>query len=87
MGVEPVTAHTLNNPYMKGWRHCQEAGLVMLDRKRHFRSLLTLFPLSIWKEPIKSLIWGDKEMYWLAMSIAGDEDYTLNHHARRVLVK
>lgn len=80
MGVEPVTAHTLNNPYMKGWRHCQEAGLVMLDRKRHFRSLLTLFPLSIWKEPIKSLIWGDKEMYWLAMSIAGDEDYTLNHH-------
>ncbi|GEQ69127.1 hypothetical protein JCM33374_g2798 [Metschnikowia sp. JCM 33374] len=80
MGIKPVTEHTLGNMYMKGWRHYQEAGLVILDRKRHFRSLLTIFPLTIWSQPITSSIWGDKEMYWLAMSIAGDEDYAFNEH-------
>lgn len=80
MGVKPVTEHTLGNQYMKGWRHCQEAGLLLLDRKRHFSSLLTLLPLSLWGEPVKSSIWGDKEMYWLAMSLAGDEDYTFNKY-------
>ncbi|KAF8002074.1 hypothetical protein HF325_003039 [Metschnikowia pulcherrima] len=80
MGIKPVTNHTLNNLYMKGWRHHQEAGLVMLNKRRHFRSLLTLLTLTLWGEPVKSLIWGDKEMYWLAMSMAGDEDYTFNQY-------
>ncbi|OBA19954.1 hypothetical protein METBIDRAFT_32966 [Metschnikowia bicuspidata var. bicuspidata NRRL YB-4993] len=80
MGIKPVTTHTLGNSYMKGWRHCQEAGLVMVNRRRHFRALLTLLPLSLWGEPIGSLIWGDKEMYWLSMSVAGDENYTFNKY-------
>lgn len=80
MGVKPVTEHTMLNEYMRGWRHCQEAGLFLLDRKKHFSMLLTLLPLSLWGEPIKSLIWGDKEMYWLAMSLAGDEEYTFNKY-------
>lgn len=78
LGVPPVTSHTLKNAYMAGWRHCQEAGLVALDKRRHFRALLALFPLSLWGEPVRSLIWGDKEMYWLAMSMVGDEDYVFN---------
>ncbi|KAM9909234.1 hypothetical protein OXX69_005618 [Metschnikowia pulcherrima] len=80
MGIKPVTNHTLNNSYMKGWRHHQEAGLVMLNKRRHFRSLLTLLTLTLWGEPVKSSIWGDKEMYWLAMSMAGDEDYIFNQY-------
>lgn len=77
-GVKPVTKHTMTNRYMSGWRHCQEAGLVVINKKRHFPALFVLFALALWYEPIQSLIWGDKEMYWLAMSIAGHEDYTFN---------
>lgn len=78
MGVKPVTAHTMENQYMTGWRHHQEAGLVVFNKKKHFASMFVLFALALWGEPIKSLTWGDKELYWLAMSIAGDEDYTFN---------
>lgn len=78
MGVKPVTDHTMANSYMTGWRHHQEAGLVVFNKKKHYASLFVLFALAIWGEPIKSLTWGDKELYWLAMSIAGDEDYVFN---------
>lgn len=81
MGVKPVTEHTMANKYMTGWRHHQEAGLVVFNKKRHFSSLFSLFALALWNEPIKSLIWGDKEMYWLAMSMMGDEDYTFNKYS------
>lgn len=81
LGIRPVTDHTLRNEYMRGWRHMQEAGLLVLDRKRHFSASLVLFPLLLWGEPVKSSIWGDKEMYWLAMSIAGDEDYAFNKYS------
>lgn len=81
MGVPPVSNHTMRNEYMKGWRHCQEAGVVVLDRKAHFLSLLVLLTLSLWGEPAKSSVWGDKELYWLAMSIAGDESYVFNSHS------
>lgn len=80
MGVKPVTAHTMGNQYMTGWRHHQEAGLVVFNKKKHFASMFVLFALALWGEPIKSLTWGDKELYWLAMSIAGDEDYTFNKY-------
>lgn len=81
MGIKPVTNHTMRNAYMLGWRHGQEAGVVVLDKKRHFGSLFPLLSLALWNEPVRSLIWGDKEMYWLAMSIAGNEDYTFNKFA------
>lgn len=80
MGVKPVTEHTMANKYMTGWRHYQEAGLVVINKKRHFSALFSLFALALWDEPIKSLIWGDKEMYWLALSMMGDEDYTFNKY-------
>lgn len=80
LGIKPVTEHTLNNPYLRGWRHSQEAGLIAFDRKRHFTSLLALLPLLMWKEPVRLSIWGDKEMYWLLMLIVGDEDYAFNKY-------
>lgn len=78
MGIKPVSERTMDNLYMRGWRHMQEAGVVAFNRKRHFKSLLTLIGLSLWVEPIDSSIWGDKELYWLAMSAAGDEDYVVH---------
>ncbi|PVH23844.1 hypothetical protein CXQ85_004138 [Candidozyma haemuli] len=76
MGIKPVTDFTMDIPYMRGWRHTQEAGIVMFNRKRHYAANLALLPLALWGEPVKSSIWGDKEMYWLAMSIVGDEQYS-----------
>ncbi|OVF08644.1 putative alpha-1,3-mannosyltransferase [Clavispora lusitaniae] len=81
MGVRPVTNHTMKNAYMTGWRHFQEAGLLALDKRRHFGMFLPLFALALWEEPVQSSIWGDKEMYWLAMSIVGDEQYHMNKYA------
>lgn len=79
-GIRPVTDHTLNIQYMRGWRHAQEAGVVLFNRRKHFASSLIMFPLAFWGDPIKSSIWGDKEMYWLSMAIAGDEAFTMNKY-------
>ena len=40
-----------------------------------------MFPLALWSEPVQSSIWGDKEMYWLGLSMAGDENYEFNKYA------
>jgi len=80
-GINSITNHTLLNPYMTGYRHYQEAGVVMIDKSKHFLGILMMFPLSVWKEPVRSSIWGEKEMYWLGMSIAGDENYRFNEHS------
>ncbi|EMG47753.1 MNN15 putative alpha-1 [Candida maltosa Xu316] len=79
--IPRVTDKTFNNKYMTGWRHFQEAGVVVYDKKKHFLALLMMFPLSLWTEPVQTSIWGDKEMYWLGMAMAGDESYEFNKNA------
>ncbi|CAI5757932.1 unnamed protein product [Candida verbasci] len=79
--IPQVTSKTMNNKYMTGWRHFQEAGVVVFNKKQHFLGLLMMFPLSLWAEPVHSSIWGDKEMYWLGLSMAGDENYEFNSNA------
>lgn len=79
-GISPITDKTLKNPYMVGWRHFMEAGILAYDKHRHFTGLLMTLPLALWQDPVRSSIWGDKEMYWLGLSIAGDENYSFNQH-------
>ncbi|CUM65782.1 uncharacterized protein PRCAT00003430001 [Priceomyces carsonii] len=74
----PLVNKTLHNSYMKGWRHNQEAGVVVVDKVKHFMGILMMLPLTLWKEPVKSSIWGDKEMFWLGFAMAGDENYNFN---------
>ena len=76
--IPRTTAKTFNNKYMTGWRHYQEAGVVAFKKSQHYLGLLMMFPLLLWTEPIQSSIWGDKELYWLALSAAGDENYEFN---------
>ncbi|KAI5953095.1 hypothetical protein CANMA_005010 [Candida margitis] len=76
--IPRITEKTFNNKYMTGWRHYQEAGVVAFNKRQHYLGLLMMLPLSMWTEPIQSSIWGDKELYWLALSIAGDENYEFN---------
>lgn len=76
--IPRITEKTLNNKYMTGWRHYQEAGVVAFNKRQHYVGLLMMFPLLLWTEPVQSSIWGDKELYWLALSAAGDENYEFN---------
>lgn len=80
MGVKPVSNHTMGNPYMVGWRHYQEAGLLAIDKRRHFGMFMALFALPLWGQVVQALVWGDKEMYWLALSMMGDELYHMNQY-------
>lgn len=80
-GINPITNYTLANSYMTGYRHYQEAGVVGINKLDHFTGILMMLPLVTWKEPVKGSIWGDKEMYWLGLSIAGDENYQFNKYA------
>lgn len=73
-----ITEKTLNNTYMTGWRHFQEAGVIVIDRQKHFVGILAAIILLIWKEPVKSSVWGEKELYWLGLSMVGDEGYEFN---------
>lgn len=79
-GIRPITNHTLSNPYLTGWRHSMEAGIVPIHKTQHFMGLLMTIPLALWVNPVKSSIWGDKEMYWLGLSMAGDENYRFNKY-------
>ncbi|RLV94288.1 putative alpha-13-mannosyltransferase MNN15 [Spathaspora sp. JA1] len=76
--ISQITSKTLNNRFMTGWRHYQEAGVVVINKRQHYLGVLMTLPLSLWKEPMKSMIWGDKEMYWVGLSMAGDENYEFN---------
>ena len=75
-----ATEKTLGNKYMTGWRHLQEAGVVAINKRDHYLGILMMLPLLLWKDPVKSSIWGEKEMYWLGLSMAGDENYQFNKY-------
>lgn len=77
MGIPPVSDKTMANLYMWGWRHMQDAGVMMFNKKHHFKTLVPLVALSLWKEPLQSCFL-DKELYWLAMAVTGDDEYTPN---------
>lgn len=76
--IDSVTNFTLKNNYLSGYRHFQEAGVIVIDKVKHLSGVLMLLSLSIWEEPVRGAIWGDKELYWLGLSVAGDEKYEFN---------
>lgn len=79
-GILLATYVSLGNTYMAGYRHYQEAGVVAIDKVAHLSGVMMMFPLSLWKEPVGSAVWGEKEMYWLGLSMAGDENYRFNYY-------
>lgn len=79
-GIQQATHHSLANTYMAGYRHYQEAGVVAIDKVQHLLGVIMTFPLALWREPVSSAIWGEKEMYWLGLSMAGDENYRFNKY-------
>ncbi|ODV95593.1 hypothetical protein PACTADRAFT_50293 [Pachysolen tannophilus NRRL Y-2460] len=77
--INQVTDYTLekNIFFKENIRHVMESGVVLMNKKRHLTGLLTAMSLQFWF-PTAAPSYGDKELYWLGFSIAGDEDYTFN---------
>ncbi|EGW32244.1 uncharacterized protein SPAPADRAFT_50814 [Spathaspora passalidarum NRRL Y-27907] len=72
--IPMMTNHTLNREFFKGFKHYMESGLVLMDKKRHFNSILMMLQLSFF-EPVDKNVYGEKEYFWLGMAFNGDESY------------
>lgn len=80
LGIKKVTNITLENLYFKGFANLMESGMVIVDRSKHFTNPLMALSLSLWNNAIMSRVWGDKELYWISLSISGDENYQFNNY-------
>jgi alpha 1,3-mannosyltransferase len=73
-----ATDFTLNNKFMVGKRyHYMESGVVAIRRSTHFTGMLVSLQLNFWSVTYTKVL-GDKELFWLGQSIAGNEKYTFN---------
>ncbi|ODV72678.1 alpha-mannosyltransferase CYBJADRAFT_98267 [Cyberlindnera jadinii NRRL Y-1542] len=78
--IPRTTNFTLNNRYIKEKsNHFMEAGIVAMRRPQHFAGILTMIQLNLWK-PVTDKIHGEKELFWIGQSAAGDENYEFNKH-------
>lgn len=76
--MQPLTDHTYGNGFLKhGYKHFMESGVVVLNRRNHMPGLLISATMQLWKETSQP-IYGDKELFWLGQSIAGNENYRFN---------
>ncbi|CCH43438.1 Alpha-1,3-mannosyltransferase MNT2 [Wickerhamomyces ciferrii] len=79
LGIPKLTSYTWDNHFFKhGFKHLMESGLVIVNRKQHFVNPLMAIHLALYPNIIGDRVWGDKELYWLAMAISGDESYEFN---------
>ncbi|KAH3682238.1 hypothetical protein WICPIJ_006796 [Wickerhamomyces pijperi] len=80
-GVPLATAHTLNNRFFKsGFKNLQSDGVIAVNKKEHFNSILTTLSLNLWNS-VKEAISHEKELFWLGFAFNGDEQYFMNKHA------
>lgn len=74
------TSHTLDNKFMKeNHRHFMEAGILLMNRRKHLLGILMSVQIQFWG-PLTTFVWGEKELFWLGQSIAGDENYSYNNN-------
>lgn len=77
--IPASTQHTLGNRFLgQKYYYFMEAGLVAINKKQHYVGMLTTFQLGLWRSATSDMLWGDKELYWLGLSISGDENYQFN---------
>lgn len=72
-----MSSHTLDMPFFKGLFHEMESGVVVLNRNIHYNAILMMLQLNFYA-PVNGRIHGDKEIFWLAFAISGDENYIFN---------
>lgn len=72
-----ITGYTLDRNFFQGINHYMESGLVMINKRRHFTQAFMMTQLNFIR-PANGRIYGDKELFWLAMTLIGDESYYFN---------
>ena len=77
--IPQTTGYTLDRKFFQGLNHYMESGLVVINRKRHFSQALIMSQL-IFHLPIQARVYGDKELFWLAFVVSGNENYAFNDH-------
>lgn len=77
--IPQVTNYSLERKFFKGINHYMESGLVVINRKRHF-SLGLIMSQMIFHLTVQARVYGDKEIFWLAFVISGNENYSFNDH-------
>lgn len=76
--IPEITSKTLDNRYIKyNYVHYMEAGIVVLNKKQHLTGVITTMQLQLY-EPSSVRVWGDKELFWMGMAVAGDENFEFN---------
>ena len=77
--IPQVTNYTLDRELFNGLTHYTESGLVMINRNRHFLQALTMAQISF-MAPVQKRVYGDKELFFLSLTIYGEESYDFNKH-------
>lgn len=77
-GINLPTNHTLKNNFFRGFAHLAESGLLIVNKLKHFENPLMAITLNMYEDTVMAKVYGDKELYWFAMSVSGDENYSFN---------
>lgn len=72
-----VTQYTLGRDLFDGMLHYMESGVVLINRRLHFNSILMMLQLDFFGAATERSH-GDKELFWLGFAVNGDEDYHFN---------
>ncbi|KAG2733747.1 hypothetical protein G9P44_003272 [Scheffersomyces stipitis] len=75
-----MTDYTIKLPFFDGMSHFMESGVVVLNRNRHFNSILLMMQMSFMR-PVMHRLYGDKELFFLSFAANGDEDYVFNSYS------
>ncbi|PMB68937.1 putative alpha-1,3-mannosyltransferase MNN14 [Beauveria bassiana] len=85
---KPVSAQVLDSRYWKGESgQMQESGVVVIDKWRHFISMLIVCRLNGPEREgdkakgtsgVYDMVYGDKETFWIGWELAGDTDYAFH---------
>lgn len=72
--INQIKNKTLDNEFFLGFENYMESGLVVINKKKHFIQPFMMSVLNFY-QPITARLYGDKELFWLSLVLAGDENY------------
>ena len=78
-GFNQPTNYSLEREFFQGLNHYMESGLVVINRITHFFQPFIMAELNF-HSPVTSRLYGDKELFWLALVLNGEENYSFNEH-------
>ncbi|KAI0164168.1 glycosyltransferase family 71 protein [Xylariaceae sp. FL1272] len=82
----PISKHAIESRWWQGTSgHHQESGVVVVDKWKHFISLLLVCRFNgsdrdtrDGKKGVYELVYGDKETFWVGFLLAGDESFAFH---------